>query len=248
LRVDGLGPALRLTLVRAAQRNALDGELLAALEMALATAAADQRPALILTAEGGVFSSGMDFGAVSALAGRVSSRPLHQAFARVLGQLAQLPALTLALVDGDALGGGLALAAACDVVIATDAARFGLPEALWGLLPANAAPVVARRVGLQAARRLALTTESIGTAEALRLGLADYHVADRDVAVGLLRRLCLRAGRVGPAGIASVKTCFRRLAEDPAGYGDWALDAITASADDPALRQRLAVFLAGDTN
>lgn len=239
LRTDRLGPAPLLAFARRAERNALDAGLLAALEAALAAAVADRRPALVLSGDGGVFCTGMDLAAVTALAAGQATRPLHEAFARVLARLGDMPVLTIALVDGEALGGGLALAAACDVVIATDAARFGLPEALWGLLPANAAPVVARRSGVQAARRLALTTEAVDADTARLLGLADYRVGDHGAALGLARRLCLRAERIGADGVLALKDCFRRLEGDPDAYPRWALDTISAQTDAPGLRQRL---------
>lgn len=238
VRSDRLGPASLLVLARAHRRNALDAALLTALGEALAAAADARDPALVLCAEGEAFCTGMDFSALAADSG--SSRPLHQSFADVLRRLGDLPGLSVAVVEGDALGGGLALAAACDVVIATPQARFGLPEAVWGLIPANAAPVVARRCGVGAARRLALITEPVDAGTALRLGLIDHLATDRTAALGIARRLCLRAARVGSEGLVAVKQCFRRLDDDPAGYAAWAEEAITAASDAPALRARLA--------
>lgn len=240
-----LGPAALLVLADPPRRNALDATVLAALESALVTHAASGEAALVLTGEGDAFCAGMDLAAVAALPGEQGTRALHEAFARVLATLAGLPALSIALVDGEALGGGLALAAACDVVIATDAARFGLPEALWGLLPANAAPVVARRAGVHGARRLALTTEPVDADHAQRLGLVDIRAADRAAALGIARRLCLRAERVGSPGMVAVKDCFERLAGPPGDYSAWAIETMTAATDSAGLRQRLAALPSG---
>ncbi len=237
LRRDRLGPAAHLLLARKARRNALDAALLAALDAAVGEAVAAGECALVLDADGEVFCAGMDFAALTAT--DAPSRPLHETFARLLRRLDEAPLLSIALVDGEALGGGLALAAACDVVVATPAARFGLPEALWGLVPANAAPYIARRTGVRAARTLALTTESIDAQTALRLGLVDHLAEDRRAALGVVRRLCLRASRVGAEGLAAVRQCFARLDGAPADYAAWALEAISAATDAPEARARL---------
>jgi polyketide biosynthesis enoyl-CoA hydratase PksH len=236
-----LGPAMLLTLASATRGNALDMRLLELMEAAISALIANGDASLVLDAEGDKFCVGMDLAEVAALAAAShGTRGLHEAFARVLARLGDVPALSIALVDGEALGGGLALAAACDVVIATDRARFGLPEALWGLLPANAGPLVARRIGLHAARRLALTTETVPVDEAHRLGLIDIRATDRVAALGIARRLCLRADRVGCSSVAAVKDCFGRLAGDPADYRAWALETISVETDSAALQQRLA--------
>lgn len=97
----------------------------------------------------------------------------HNIF-RALEDLA-LPAV--ALVDGAALGGGCELVAACDIVIASERARFGQPEIKLGVFPPVAALLLPRVIGEKRARELILTGELIDAPEALRLGLANYVVA-----------------------------------------------------------------------
>ncbi len=94
----------------------------------------------------------------------------HDIF-RVLEDLA-LP--TLAVVDGAALGGGCELVAACDIVVASERARFGQPEINLGVFPPVAAILLPRVIGEKRARELILTGELIGAEEALRLGLVNY--------------------------------------------------------------------------
>jgi enoyl-CoA hydratase/carnithine racemase len=105
----------------------------------------------------------------------------------------------VALVEGEALGGGLGLAAAADVVIAGPHARFGVPEALFGLLPAIIRPLLEERVLPQPLRRLILTGETIDAEEARRLGLAD--VVAPDVEAQLARTL-RSLGRAEPGAVA----------------------------------------------
>lgn len=94
----------------------------------------------------------------------------------------------IASVDGAAIGGGLGLAAATDWVVATTRARFGLPEARYGLAPAMVLAILADRMPEQKARALALTLESIDAETALRIGLVDELVAPEDLERTLARR------------------------------------------------------------
>jgi cyclohexa-1,5-dienecarbonyl-CoA hydratase len=82
----------------------------------------------------------------------------------------------LAVVDGAALGGGCELVAACDIVIASERAKFGQPEIKLGVFPPVAAILLPRVIGEKRARELVLTGELIDAPEALRLGLANYGV------------------------------------------------------------------------
>ena len=91
--------------------------------------------------------------------------------------------MTIAVVDGAAVGGGMGLAAAADIVIATARARFSLAETSLGLPPAQIAPHLVARLGERLARRLALTGARLDGREAEALGLADFHCgtdAERD--------------------------------------------------------------------
>jgi methylglutaconyl-CoA hydratase len=110
---------------------------------------------------------------------------------------------TVARVHADALGGGLGIATACDVVLAAAEARFGLPEPMFGLIPGLVLPLVRTRATGPAIRRLALGGETVDAAEALRLGLVDEVVEGGeqalDARVGAWTRRLARAehGAVG---------------------------------------------------
>lgn len=101
-------------------------------------------------------------------------------FSRLLLRLREGPFISIAVVEGEAIGGGVGLAAACDLVVATDQARFGLPEALYGFSPAIVSVILRDRLSLQAFRALALRCDTIGADEAERIGLVDVTTtADR---------------------------------------------------------------------
>jgi cyclohexa-1,5-dienecarbonyl-CoA hydratase len=98
------------------------------------------------------------------------------AFHAIFRALEQIAKPTIALVDGAALGGGCELVAACDIVIASDRARFGQPEIKLGVFPPVAAVLLPLMIGEKRARELILTGEIIDAKEAGRLGLCNHVV------------------------------------------------------------------------
>lgn len=97
-------------------------------------------------------------------------------FHGIFRQLEQLARPTIAVVEGSALGGGCELVAACDIVIASDRARFGQPEIKLGVFPPVAALLLPRIIGDKRARELILTGELIDAVEATRIGLVNHLV------------------------------------------------------------------------
>ena len=120
-------------------------------------------------------------------------------FHGIFRQLEQLARPTVALVEGSALGGGCELIAACDIVIASERARFGQPEIKLGVFPPVAALLLPRIIGDKRARELILTGELIDGAEAARIGLVNHLVPDGQVeqkaseVLGKLRELSATA-------------------------------------------------------
>ncbi|HEV2799692.1 MAG TPA: enoyl-CoA hydratase-related protein [Pyrinomonadaceae bacterium] len=104
-----------------------------------------------------------------------------ESFHNIFRALEVMAKPTLALVDGAALGGGCELVAACDIVLATERARFGQPEIKLGVFPPVAAIMLPRIIGERRARELILTGELIDAPEALRLGLVNYVVAPAEL-------------------------------------------------------------------
>jgi enoyl-CoA hydratase/carnithine racemase len=153
------------------------------------------------------------------------------------------PCPVMALVDGPALGGGLGLAAAADVVLATPRAVFGLPEALLGLIPVFAFASVAARTGAVRARLLAMGGPTLSAEEALRIGLVDEVVDDLEVAAA---RYAARFGRMDHRSIAAVKRLV--AGADPCGGGylpDARLEAIKLGAS-VETRARMSRLVAGE--
>lgn len=92
---------------------------------------------------------------------------------KLVSRFEKLPKVTVAAVDGPAVGGGFQLVLACDLRVAAPAATFALPEVKLGFLPGMAVFRLAKYIGLGHAKRLVLTGAEVGAEEALRLGLVD---------------------------------------------------------------------------
>jgi len=110
-------------------------------------------------------------------------------FHAIFRTLEQIARPTIALVDGAALGGGCELVAACDIVIASDRARFGQPEIKLGVFPPVAAVLLPLVIGEKRARELILTGEIIDAMEAGRLGLCNHVVPSAQLEPKLLEVL-----------------------------------------------------------
>ena len=124
--------------------------------------------------------------------------------------------LTLAVVEGAAMGGGCGLAAACDLVLAADSAQLAMPEVTLGLPPAQIAPFVAERIGERAALRLMATGQRIGAVEAARIGLVDevVPVAELDAA---LKRWAEQLQRAEPQALRATRSILRHSATESLG-------------------------------
>jgi len=142
------------------------GELNAALEGALAGGPA----AVVFKGEGKVFCAGVDV--TEHTADKV--RGMIGEFHGVFRKLANADAVTIAAVGGAALGGGCELASFCDIVLASEHAKFGQPEVKLGVFPPVAACLLPLRVGLARAIELNALGEVVDAAEALRIGLVEH--------------------------------------------------------------------------
>jgi enoyl-CoA hydratase/carnithine racemase len=124
---------------------------------------------IVLEGANGIFCRGL---APECIESGESREDLH-VFADALLVLRRIPKPVIAVVDGIALGGGLGLAAAADVVVATEESAFGLPEAQLGLAPAIIMPFLLERMRLQECRLWALSGYSRSASDAAKAGLVD---------------------------------------------------------------------------
>jgi len=117
----------------------------------------------------------------------------------------------VAAVDGETLGGGVGLAAACDLVVATERSTFGMPETLFGLIPAITLPLLLERMTPQKTRLVTMTARSYGAAEAHALGLVD-EVTSADALVPTVRAHVRSLVRASPEAVVALKRLCGNLA------------------------------------
>lgn len=170
----------QITMSRPSVFNAFDELMIGELDAAFAALIDDASVrVVVLAGEGKHFSAGADLQWMQRAAQATQEWNLQDArrFAGMLHRIASSAKPVVARVQGAALGGGVGLACACDIAIASENASFAVSEAKFGILPAVIGPYVTNAVGKRQAQRLALTTTRIGAAEALALGLVQQVVA-----------------------------------------------------------------------
>lgn len=175
LRLEAEGALRRIVLDRP-PLNVLDIAMLRELAEAAAAVQADPGASLlVITGEGKAFCAGVD------VADHTEDRVAEMipAFHAALMRLASLELPVVAVVNGAALGGGLEVALACDVIVAREGAKLGQPEILLGVFPPFAAAVLPRLVGRARALDLCLTGRTLVAEEAEAWGLVQ-HVWPRD--------------------------------------------------------------------
>lgn len=211
------GAIAHVTLNRPEHGNAIDTTVMMQLRDAFEAIADDvQVRAAVLTATGDVFSPGWDWAALAAH----EEDPLeaardHGMLSDPFGCIAETTKPVVCAINGDAIGGGLALALACDVRVAAEGARFGLPETGMGLVPMGGATQrLSRLVGRGKALEMALAGENVNAEEALAIGLVSA-VVPRAKVVAEAERIAGRIAGRGPLAIQFAKEAISRGIDMP---------------------------------
>ncbi|HEU5322720.1 MAG TPA: enoyl-CoA hydratase-related protein [Methylomirabilota bacterium] len=196
---DGVGS---ITLDRPRVLNALNTDLAVALAEAAETAAADPEVVMVVVrGQGRAFCSGMDR---DALAAGAIGEPFYRHWIRALNLLEDMPKVSVAVLHGHSIGGGLQLALACDLRVATEDAVLALGATRHGIIPDGAVLRLARLVGLGRAKELALLNEEIAPAAARAIGLVNWVVAPGEVEA-VLARLAGQVRAQAPTATAHTK-------------------------------------------
>lgn len=219
LDIDARGVAW-LMLERPEVHNAFDDSLISEINahLALVRDAAERGEvrAMVLGSEGKSFSAGADLGWMKRMVeydfdgNLADSRELS----RLMHQLDTLPCPTLCRVQGAAFGGAVGLAACCDIVIASDKAKFCLSEVRIGLSPAVISPYVQRALGERQIRRYALTAEVMDAATAEALGLVHRVVALDELDEAVEAMVTTLLGTSPQASVAT-KALLAEVAREP---------------------------------
>jgi enoyl-CoA hydratase len=230
--VDGV---LVMTMDRPLQRNAIDRAL--ADELLAAHERLDQDADLrvgVLAGAGPAFCAGMDLKAF------VAEGPPRSLFSLIRRRIRKP---LIAAVDGAAMAGGFELALACDLILASPRAQFGLPEVQRGLIAgAGGLFRLPRRVGQEAAMRIVLTGEPIDAAQALSIGLVSEVVDDLPV----LERAVDLARRIASGSPLALELSKRLLLDSPHldfdAYWDLQRPAMKAIGESPDSREGALAF------
>jgi methylglutaconyl-CoA hydratase len=247
IEVEQRGAVRWLWLNRPEVRNAFNDTLVAeiAATFAAVEASAETR-VVVLGARGPSFCAGADLNYMRAMSG-LDHADNHADALKVARMFAAVHACSrpvIARVQGDAFGGGVGLVAACDVVVAVEAATFMLSEVKLGLVAATISPHVVRAMGARAASRYLLTAEKFQATQARSFGLVHEVTLpeglDREV-----ERLANHLLSASPAALAATKRLLADVVEAPI---DDVLLAATAKciADarvSPEGREGIAAFL-----
>ncbi|WP_205665116.1 enoyl-CoA hydratase/isomerase family protein [Caldimonas tepidiphila] len=227
--------------------NAFDEQLIAELTGALRALDADAGTrVLVLAGRGKSFSAGADLnwmqrqGAASFEENLADARHL----AGLFRTLSECRKPTVARVHGAALGGGMGLASACDICVASERAVFATSEVKFGLIPAAISPYVIRAIGERQAYRYFQTAERIPAARARELGLA-HEVVEPEALDAAVQQIvdALLAG--GPLSQAAATDLIRAVANRPVG-DEVVLDTaerIARLRATPEAKEGLAAFL-----
>jgi methylglutaconyl-CoA hydratase len=211
-----------VTINRPERRNAFDAELIAAMHEAFETLqGAEGVRVVFLRGEGGTFSAGADLDWMRAAADHTEADNRDDAFqmARMLKALWDIPALTVALVEGGAFGGGAGVAATCDLAIATAAAKFSFSEVRLGLIAATISPYVVGAIGPRAARGLFATGKVFDAAYAEKVGLITEIVADTAGLEAAMERIAGEMMACAPDAVAASKALVEYVAYQPIDHG-----------------------------
>src|SRR3954470_7215518 len=183
LLIESSGPVVRVTLNRPDVRNAFDEALIAELTAWAESVTTSTARVAVLAGAGRVFCAGADLTWMSKMVHYTHEENVRdaRAMARMFESLDRLPIPLIGRVHGAALGGGVGLAAVCDIVVAAEDAAFAFTEVKLGILPAVISPYAIAKIGRSAARELFLTGARFSAARAREIGLVHAVAEEADM-------------------------------------------------------------------
>ncbi len=226
----------RLTISNPRKRNALDHAILDGIAQALP--GLDHR-CVILTGSHGMFSAGYDIGDIPGDVFAVEAEKLvAHPFTAALEALEAYPYPMLAALPGHAIGGGLELALACDLRIAADGIKLGMPPAKLGLVYSHTGlQKFIAAIGAPRTRELFLLGRNVDTRTALDWGLLNWVVEESDLAAEALR-VATELAANAPLSLAGNKTVIRTVLA--------AADRIEPALEEELVELRRACFVSED--
>lgn len=242
IELEQEGSILTLWLNRPESRNAMSLNMVKAIQQVFKTIQDDiSIRAVILRGKDGHFCAGGDIKDMAQLRGEATSVGSNQPyvdfnrqFGHMLEQVDQAPQTVVAVLEGAVLGGGFGLACVSDIAISLADAKFGLPETGLGVIPAQIAPFVVKRIGLTQARRLALLGARFEGHAALKVGVVHEVVENEKALEVLLIETLQQIKRTAPLASRATKALLHRTLNE----------ALTPLLDDAA--QQFANAVGGE--
>jgi enoyl-CoA hydratase len=199
--------------------NAMNTETVTELGQAVAALEkAEQVKAIVLTGAGRAFIAGAD---IAEMSGKTpeQARQYSELGHRVMSSLQELNKPVIAAVNGYALGGGVEVLLSCDITIASDQAKFGLPETILGVIPGwGATQRVARLIGTTRAKELIFTGQIIDARTAYEFGLIN-RIVPHDQLMQTVMDMAEKISAQGPCALARAKQVINQGIEKSLGDG-----------------------------
>jgi len=223
IQLEQQGSILTLWLNRPESRNAMSLKMVTAIQQVFSQIADDVSiRAVIFRGQGGHFCAGGDIKDMAGLRIEVANSGSLQAyvdfnrrFGTMIEQVDQAAQTVVAVLEGAVLGGGFGLACVSDIAISRDTAQFGLPETGLGILPAQIAPFVVKRIGLTQARRLALLGLRFDGKTALDLGVVHQVASNETELEQQLEQTIQQIKRAAPLASRATKALLHRTLNEP---------------------------------
>jgi enoyl-CoA hydratase/carnithine racemase len=238
------GPVRTLTLNRGARYNALSRAMIGALDDALQTAAVDPTVrVVVLAAAGRGFCAGHDLVELQQHADADWQQAVFAACNRTMMRLTELPQPVIARVHGLATAAGCQLVSMCDLAVASEDARFGLPGVNIGVFCSTPAVGVARNIGRKRTMEMLLTGQAIDAATALSWGLVNAVVPAGELDAAVARYADGIAAKSAAVVTLGKRAFYRQLDRPLAGaYADMA-DVMVANLREPHAAEGIAAFV-----
>lgn len=245
LNVEVADRIAKVTVSRPDKLNALNARVLAELDGVFTALATDRHVgAVIVTGAGRAFVAGAD---IAEIAGQDTERleRMSASGQAIFNRIERLPKPVIAAVNGFALGGGCELALACHIRVASEHAKFGLPEVKLGLIPGyGGTQRLARLIGKGRAMQMILSGEQIDAAEAYRIGLVNV-LATGPTLHEVALSIALQVAKNGPLAVAraieAINDGFDRLPDDALALEARLFGSLGATKD---MAEGTAAFLA----
>lgn len=223
IQLEQQGSILTLWLNRPESRNAMSLKMVTAIQQVFSQIADDVSiRAVIFRGQGGHFCAGGDIKDMAGLRVEVANSGSLQAyvdfnrrFGAMIEQVDQAAQTVVAVLEGAVLGGGFGLACVSDIAISRESAQFGLPETGLGILPAQIAPFVVKRIGLTQARRLALLGLRFDGKTALDLGVVHQVASNETELEQQLEQIIQQIKRAAPLASRATKALLHRTLNEP---------------------------------